>query len=233
MRSACRSISTTPSCTLVTAEHRRHFWLKSWACPRLGGRGHSKWSRPTTVQTSISWMPTAKSRRSIMPFSSANQSSTEYLIGSANDRFRTGPTLPKVKRVRSIITTAGAVSISKIPTAIFWRSSRALTVAAVGILDHHREPRWWIIFVIAVALHDRLAVAAIRTSCGASIERQLLACECTLNKRSPTTALRRWRRRPILTAKLGQLYFGRRGTRRMPHNRSGSPSRVTVLRRDT
>jgi hypothetical protein len=164
MRSACRSISTTPSCTLVTAEHRRHFWLKSWACPRLGGGGHSKWLRPTTVQTSISWMPTAKSRRSIMPFSSASQSSTEYLIGFANDRSRTGPTLPKVKRVRSIITTAGAVSISKIPTAIFWRSSRALTVAAVGILDDHREPRWWIIFVIAVVLHDRLAVAAIRTS---------------------------------------------------------------------
>ena len=106
-----------------------------------------------------------------LPFSSASQSSTEYLIGFANDRSRTGPTLPKVKRVRSIITTAGAVSISKIPTAIFWRSSRALTVAAVGILDDHREPRWWIIFVIAVALHDRLAVAAI-------IERQILACEC-------------------------------------------------------
>ena len=171
MRSACRSISTTPSYMLMTAEHRRHFWLKSWACPRLGGGGHSKWLRPTTVQTSISWMPTAKSRRSIMPFSSASQSSTEYLIGFANDRSRTGPTLPKVKRVRSIITTAGAVSISKIPTAIFWRSSHALTVAAVGILDDHREPRWWIIFVIAVALHDRLAVAAI-------IERQILACEC-------------------------------------------------------
>jgi hypothetical protein len=87
--------------------------------------------------------------------------------------------------------------------------------------------------VIAVALNDRLAVAAIRTSCSASTERQLLACECTLNKRSSTTALRRWRRRPILTAKLGQLYPGRRGTPRMPHNRSGSPSRVTVLRRDT
>jgi hypothetical protein len=32
------------------------------------------------------------------------------------------PTLRKVKRVRSIITTAGAVFISKIPTAISWRS---------------------------------------------------------------------------------------------------------------
>ena len=39
-------------------------------------------------------------------FSSASQSSTEYLIGFANDRSRTGPTLPKVKRVRSIVTTA-------------------------------------------------------------------------------------------------------------------------------
>ena len=35
--------------------------------------------------------------------------------------------------------------------------------------------------MIAVALHDDLAVAAILTSCSASIERQLLACECTLN----------------------------------------------------
>ena len=35
-------------------------------------------------------MPTTKSRRSIMPSSSASQSSTEYLIGFANDRSRTG-----------------------------------------------------------------------------------------------------------------------------------------------
>ena len=41
-------------------------------------------------------------------------SSMEYLIGCANGRSRTGPILRKIKRVRSIITTAAVVSISKI-----------------------------------------------------------------------------------------------------------------------
>jgi hypothetical protein len=48
--------------------------------------------------------------------SSANQSSTKSLVGFADGRFPTGPILRKRKRVRSIITTAGAVSISRIPT---------------------------------------------------------------------------------------------------------------------
>jgi hypothetical protein len=39
----------------------------------------------------------------------------------ANGRFRTGPILRKSKRVRSIITTVVAVSISRIPTGTSWR----------------------------------------------------------------------------------------------------------------
>src|SRR5262249_60617086 len=87
-------------------------------------------------------MPTAKSHHNIMPFWSASQSSTEYLIGSENGPSPTGLILHKVNRVRSTITMVGGVSISKIPTATFWRSSHALTVVAVGIhesLSHLSE----------------------------------------------------------------------------------------------
>jgi hypothetical protein len=55
----------------------------------------------------------------------------KYLIGCANDRSRTGPTLRKVNRVRSIITTADVVSILRIPTGTSSRSLPVLTAAAL------------------------------------------------------------------------------------------------------
>ena len=45
------------------------------------------------------------------------RSSTKFLVGFRNVRFPTGPIPRKRKRMRSIITTVGAVSISRIPTA--------------------------------------------------------------------------------------------------------------------
>ena len=59
--------------------------------------------------------------RSIMPSSSARESSTKSLAEFANGRFPTGPILRKGRLVRSIITTAGAASISRTRTGTFWR----------------------------------------------------------------------------------------------------------------
>src|SRR6478672_7386630 len=80
-------------------------------------------------------MPTARSSRSTMPSLSTRKSSTKFLAGFGNGRFPTGPILRKRKRVRSISTTGGAVSISRIRTGTSWKSSLALTAAAAGIHD--------------------------------------------------------------------------------------------------
>src|SRR6476620_4584209 len=80
-------------------------------------------------------MPTARSSRSTMPSLSTRKSSTKFLAGFGNGRFPTGPILRKRKRVRSISTTGGAVSISRIRTGTSWKSSLALTAAAAGSHD--------------------------------------------------------------------------------------------------